>query len=103
MEAVGKQPAGAVLPAHKGRDCATCRGKAELVPSHVCHELDARGRELIMLRRAKAVWEYLAHRQPFEDELDEEIRSQFELLVDRLRAGGTSEAAARRAARIEFG
>ena len=41
-----------------------------------------------MLRRAKAAWEYLAHRRPFEDELDEEIRSQFELLVDRLRRAG---------------
>ena len=55
-----------------------------------------------MLRRAKAVWKYLAHRRPFEAELDEEIRSQFEMLVDRLRARGMSEAEARRAARIEF-
>jgi hypothetical protein len=55
-----------------------------------------------MLRRVKAVWEYLAHRRPFEAELDEEIRSQFEMLVDRLRARGMSEAEARRAARIGF-
>jgi predicted permease len=55
-----------------------------------------------MLRRVKAVWEYLAHRRPFEAELDEEIRSQFEMMVDRLRARGMSEAEARRAARIEF-
>jgi hypothetical protein len=41
-----------------------------------------------MLRRTKAGLEYLAHRRPFEDELDEEIRSQFELLVDRLRRAG---------------
>ena len=55
-----------------------------------------------MLRRAKAAWEYLAHRRPFEAELDEEIRSQFEMLVDRLMARGMSEAEARRSARIEF-
>jgi hypothetical protein len=55
-----------------------------------------------MLLRVKAVWEYLAHRRPFEAELDEEIRSQFEMLVDRLRARGMSEAEARRTARLEF-
>src|SRR5215471_18981477 len=55
-----------------------------------------------MLGRMKAVWEYLVHRRPFEADLDEEISSQFEMLVDRLRARGMSEAEARRAARIEF-
>src|SRR5215475_6476821 len=55
-----------------------------------------------MMQRAKAVWKYLTHRRPFEAELDEEIRSQFEMFVDRLHARGMSEAEARRAARIEF-
>ncbi len=55
-----------------------------------------------MINRAKQVWDYLLHRRPFEEELDAEIRSQFEMLVDRLRARGMNEAAARRAARIEF-
>jgi hypothetical protein len=38
-----------------------------------------------------------------ERDLDEEVRAHFELLVDEYRATGMEEAAARRAARLEFG
>src|SRR5690349_21018996 len=55
-----------------------------------------------MLRRVRAIWEYLAYWRRFEAELDEEIRSQFKMMVHRLRARGISEAEARRRARMEF-
>jgi NAD(P)-dependent dehydrogenase (short-subunit alcohol dehydrogenase family) len=41
VEAVGKQPAGAVLPAEQSRNRAVGRGKAEVVSAHLGHELDA--------------------------------------------------------------
>ncbi len=48
------------------------------------------------------LWRFLFHRQHFEDELDEELRSCFEMLVERYVARGLTQEAARRTARIEF-
>jgi putative ABC transport system permease protein len=47
-------------------------------------------------------FDFLLRRRRFEDELDEELRSNFEILVDRYVAGGMPEAEARRAARLDF-
>jgi putative ABC transport system permease protein len=47
-------------------------------------------------------FDFLLRRRRFEDELDEELRSNFEILVDRYVAGGMTEAEARRAARLDF-
>jgi len=51
-----------------------------------------------MLRR----FQHLFRRRRWEDELDEELRSSFEMMVDRNIAGGMPEAEARRMARLEF-
>src|SRR5689334_21836198 len=45
---------------------------------------------------------FLLRRRRFEDELDEELRSNFEILVEQYVARGMSEPAARRAARHDF-
>jgi hypothetical protein len=56
-----------------------------------------------MIRWLRFLSEYLFHRRRLEDTLDEELRTSFEMTVDRLIASGVSPEAARRAARIEFG
>lgn len=55
-----------------------------------------------MLRRLAHLFAYFFRRRSLEDDLDRELRSSFELLVDRMVARGMSGAEARRAARIEF-
>ena len=55
-----------------------------------------------MFRRLACLWEWLFRRRRLEDDLDEELRSSFEMIVDRLVARGMPPAAARRAARLEF-
>src|SRR5262245_32231040 len=55
-----------------------------------------------MFRRLSQVLEYLFRRRRLEDDLDEELRSSFEMIVDRLVARGTSTAEARRVAQLEF-
>src|SRR4051794_13996627 len=55
-----------------------------------------------MIRRLLYVVEYLFRRQRLEDTLDEELRTSFEMYVDRYRAGGMTGEEARRAARIDF-
>src|SRR5579872_930475 len=57
-----------------------------------------------MAWKSSAAWLYrfLFRRQHLEDELDEELRSCFDMLVDRYIARGMTPEAARRAARIEF-
>src|SRR3954447_24628356 len=55
-----------------------------------------------MFRRLKHLLDYTLRRRRFEDELDEELRSSFEMMVDVFRARGMSFEEARRAARIEF-
>jgi putative ABC transport system permease protein len=55
-----------------------------------------------MFRRLRYFYEYLLRRRRFEDELDEELRSSFDLVVDRFVAQGMSLPEARRAAQIEF-
>ena len=55
-----------------------------------------------MFRRLTRLFEYLFQNRRVEDELDEELRSSFEMIVDRFIALGVSPAEARRAARIEF-
>src|SRR3954454_3660745 len=55
-----------------------------------------------MFRRLKHVCDYLFRRRRVEDELDEELRSSFEMIVDRNVTRGMSGSEARRAARIEF-
>jgi len=52
-----------------------------------------------MLGRA---FDFLVRRRRFEDELDEELRSNFEILVDRYVADGMTESEARGAARLDF-
>ena len=55
-----------------------------------------------MLRRLRHLFDYLFRRRRLEDELDEEVDSSFDMMVDRFVAGGMSLPEARRAARIEF-
>jgi len=55
-----------------------------------------------MFRRFTHLFEYLFRRRRLEDDLDEELRSSFEMIVDRFAADGMSPAEARRAARLEF-
>jgi putative ABC transport system permease protein len=55
-----------------------------------------------MLRRIANLFQYFFRRRRLEDDLDEELRSSFEILVDRFTGRGMSPADARRAARIEF-
>jgi putative ABC transport system permease protein len=55
-----------------------------------------------MFRRLKHLFEYLFRRCRLEDDLDEELRSSFDMIVDRYAAHGMPAAAARRAARLEF-
>jgi predicted permease len=56
-----------------------------------------------MMARLRSLWRNLLHRRRVERELDEELSSAFELLIDeKLRAGLPPEAA-RRAARLELG
>ena len=56
-----------------------------------------------MLRRLTQLYEYLFRRRRLEDDLDEELRSSFEMIVDQYVARGVTPADARRDARIEFG
>lgn len=55
-----------------------------------------------MFRRLTHVFEYLFRRRRLEDDLDEELRSSFDMTVDRLIARGVPAAEARRLARLEF-
>jgi ketosteroid isomerase-like protein len=55
-----------------------------------------------MFRRLTHLFEYLFRRERLEDELDEELRSSFDMIVDRFVAAGMSAPDARRAARLEF-
>ena len=55
-----------------------------------------------MFRRLTHLCEYFFRRRRLEDDLDEELRTSFEMLVDRFTARGMSPAEARRAARLEF-
>src|SRR5271154_943071 len=55
-----------------------------------------------MFRRIASLFEGLVRRRRLEDDLDEELRSSFEMIVDRLVASGMPAAQARRTARIEF-
>ena len=55
-----------------------------------------------MLRRLVHLYEYLFRRRCLEDDLDEELRTSFEMIVDQCVARGMTPADARRAARIEF-
>jgi predicted permease len=55
-----------------------------------------------MFRRLTHLFEYLFRRRRLEDDLDEELRSSFDMIVDRFAARGMSPAQARRTARLEF-
>ena len=55
-----------------------------------------------MFRRFTHLFDYLFRRRRLEDDLDEELRSSFEMIVDRFAARGMPPAEARRAARLEF-
>src|SRR5262245_40858027 len=55
-----------------------------------------------MFRRLARLFEYFFLRRRFESDLDEELRSSYEMLVDRFAAQGMTHAEARRAARLEF-
>jgi putative ABC transport system permease protein len=55
-----------------------------------------------MIRRLACLFEYLFRRRRLENDLDEEVRSSFEMMVDQFVARGMSLAEARRVARIEF-
>src|SRR5437870_402411 len=55
-----------------------------------------------MLRRLVHLLEYLFRRRRLEDDLDEELRSSFEMMVDQFVARGMPLAEARRAAQLEF-
>ncbi len=55
-----------------------------------------------MFRRLARLFEYWFRRRRWEHDLDEEVRSSFEMTVDRLVARGMPLAEARRTARIEF-
>src|SRR5437016_4943100 len=55
-----------------------------------------------MFRRFACLYDYLFRRGRLEDDLDEELRSSFEMIVDRFVARGMPRDEARRAARLEF-
>ena len=55
-----------------------------------------------MFRRIANALHYLLRRRRLEDDLEEELRSSFEMVVDRYLAAGLSPSQARRAARIDF-
>jgi len=55
-----------------------------------------------MFRRLTHLFQYLFRRRRLEDDLDEELRSSFDLVVDRFTARGMPAPEARRAARLEF-
>src|ERR1700691_1747074 len=55
-----------------------------------------------MFRRLAHLFEYLFRRRRLEDDLDEELRSSFDMIVDRFVERGMSPARARHAARLEF-
>ncbi len=55
-----------------------------------------------MFRRLACLFEWLFRRRRLENELDEELRSSFEMIVDRYVARGMPPVEARRAARLEF-
>ncbi|MBZ5596094.1 MAG: ABC transporter permease [Acidobacteriia bacterium] len=55
-----------------------------------------------MFRRLGHLFEYFFRRRSLEDDLDEELRSSFEMVVDRFVARGIPLAEARRRARLEF-
>src|SRR5580704_11814832 len=55
-----------------------------------------------MFRRLKLLFEFLLRRRRLEDDLDEELRSSFEIIVDRFVEQGRALPEARRAARIEL-
>src|SRR5690242_3570637 len=101
MGTFGKQPQGSLLLAHAHRARPTGRREEKLVSPHFGHELDARIRRIgaAMLRRLACLRDYFFRRRRLEDELDEELRSSFEIVVDRLVARRLSSDAARRAAR----
>jgi len=54
------------------------------------------------LTRTASLFRLLFRKQRLEDQLDDEVRACFDMLVDRYRAQGMSPAEANRAARIEF-
>src|SRR5580698_1196810 len=55
-----------------------------------------------MFRRLFGLFEYLFRNRRLEEDLDEELRSSLEMIVDQFIARGMSPAEARRAARMEF-
>src|ERR1051326_8452938 len=55
-----------------------------------------------MLWRLRCLLRYLFHRERMEDELDTELRSSYEAMVERFIARGMLIDEARRSARIEF-
>jgi hypothetical protein len=55
-----------------------------------------------MFRRLRHLFDYLFRRRRLEDDLDEELQSSFNMIVDQFIARGMSAAEARRAARLEF-
>ena len=55
-----------------------------------------------MFRRLAHLFEYCFRRRRLEDDLDEELRSSLDMIVDRFTARGLPVAEARRAARLEF-
>ena len=55
------------------------------------------------MRRASSVWRNLIHRNRIERDLDDEIRTVFDLLVEEKMRAGASSADARRAATLELG
>jgi putative ABC transport system permease protein len=55
-----------------------------------------------MFRRLGHLFDYLFRRRRLEDDLDEELRSSFDTIVERFAARGMTAAQARRAARLEF-
>jgi len=55
-----------------------------------------------MFRRLRYLFEYIFRRRSLEDDLDEELRTSFEMVVDRFVAQGLPLAEARRRARLDF-
>src|SRR5258705_10397686 len=55
-----------------------------------------------MLHRLRFLFEYVFRRDRMEDELDKELRSSYEMMVERLPARGVPVDEARRIAHIEF-
>ncbi|MPY87756.1 MAG: FtsX-like permease family protein [Luteitalea sp.] len=53
--------------------------------------------------RTRHLFQRLLHRQRIEEELDDEVRTYFEILIERGMARGLSREAAQRAARVQFG